>query len=170
MVDPEYCAAMAEYNRWQNDSLLEVSSKLMPGEFEADKGLFFQSMAKTWNHILLMDLAWLDRFHYRPIQKTDFQEMQFSGLDELRILRKELDSTILAWVQNITKEWLAEDLKFYSYLYKREITLPLWLVLTHFFNHQTHHRSQISTALLQSGLDYGVTDIPWNPFYPKGKE
>nr|WP_246048605.1 DinB family protein [Leptospira sarikeiensis] len=160
---------MAEYNRWQNDSLLTISEKLKPGELEEDKRLFFGSMAKTWNHIVMMDLSWLDRFHSRPVQKTNFQEEQFSGLSELKILRTELDSTILNWVQTITKEWLAEDLKFYSYMYKREITLPKWLLLTHFFNHQTHHRSQISTGLLQSGLDYGVTDIPWNPFYPKGR-
>lgn len=167
MIEPEYCVAMAEYNLWQNDSLLETSRKLKPGEFERDLGLFFGSMSKTWNHLILMDLAWLDRFHSRPVQKTDYQEMQFASLAELVRLRKELDSTILSWVKTITKEWLGEDLKFYSFMYKREITLPLWLILTHFFNHQTHHRSQISTALFQLGLDYGVTDIPWNPFYPK---
>ncbi len=169
MIDPEYCLAMAYYNRWQNDSLLETSFKLEPGEFEKERGLFFGSMAKTWNHLILMDLAWLDRFHYRPIQKTNYQEMQFSSLEELSKMRKELDSTIFDWVKTITKEWLAEDLKFYSFMYKREITLPLWLILTHFFNHQTHHRSQISTALFMSGLNYGITDIPWNPFYPEGK-
>lgn len=169
MIDPEYCVALAEYNRWQNESLLNVSEKLKPGELEEDKKLFFGSMAKTWNHIVMMDLSWLDRFHSRPIQKLDFHEMQFANLSELKKLRTELDSTISEWVKTITSEWLTQDLKFYSYMYKKEITLPIWLLITHFFNHQTHHRSQISTALLQSGLDYGVTDIPWNPFYPKSR-
>jgi uncharacterized damage-inducible protein DinB len=31
--------------------------------------------------------------------------------------------------------------------------------VTHFFNHQTHHRGQITTLLTQLGLDPGVTDL-----------
>jgi uncharacterized damage-inducible protein DinB len=32
-------------------------------------------------------------------------------------------------------------------------------LLTHFFNHQTHHRGQASTLLHQCGVDVGVTDL-----------
>jgi len=31
------------------------------------------------------------------------------------------------------------------------------------FNHQTHHRGQLTTLLNQMGVDPGVTDIPWLP-------
>jgi uncharacterized damage-inducible protein DinB len=36
---------------------------------------------------------------------------------------------------------------------------PLWFALAHLFNHQTHHRSQVTTLLHQLGRDYGVTDF-----------
>ncbi|MEE8281319.1 MAG: DinB family protein, partial [Gammaproteobacteria bacterium] len=29
------------------------------------------------------------------------------------------------------------------------------------FNHQTHHRGQLSALLSQCGADYGTTDLPW---------
>jgi uncharacterized damage-inducible protein DinB len=32
-------------------------------------------------------------------------------------------------------------------------------LLQHFFNHQTHHRGQVTTLLCQSGVDVGVTDL-----------
>ena len=32
-------------------------------------------------------------------------------------------------------------------------------VLQHLFNHQTHHRGQITTLLSQSGIDVGSTDM-----------
>jgi uncharacterized damage-inducible protein DinB len=32
-------------------------------------------------------------------------------------------------------------------------------LLQHFFNHQTHHRGQVSTLLSQAGVDIGVTDL-----------
>ncbi|GAC1591594.1 MAG: hypothetical protein NVS3B20_17500 [Polyangiales bacterium] len=31
--------------------------------------------------------------------------------------------------------------------------------LTHLFHHQTHHRGQVTTLLMQSGHDPGVTDL-----------
>jgi uncharacterized damage-inducible protein DinB len=36
---------------------------------------------------------------------------------------------------------------------------PLWFMLGHFFNHQTHHRGQVSTLLMQLGRDPGGTDF-----------
>jgi uncharacterized damage-inducible protein DinB len=32
-------------------------------------------------------------------------------------------------------------------------------VLAHFFNHQTHHRGQVTTLLSQAGAEVGVTDL-----------
>ncbi|MDJ0572597.1 MAG: DinB family protein [Pleurocapsa sp. MO_192.B19] len=31
--------------------------------------------------------------------------------------------------------------------------------MQHFFNHQTHHRGQVSTLINQQGIDLGVTDL-----------
>jgi uncharacterized damage-inducible protein DinB len=35
----------------------------------------------------------------------------------------------------------------------------LGALVQHFFNHQTHHRGQVSTLLFQAGVDVGVTDL-----------
>ena len=36
---------------------------------------------------------------------------------------------------------------------------PAWQAMSHFFNHQTHHRGQVTTLLMQAGVDPGVTDL-----------
>lgn len=33
------------------------------------------------------------------------------------------------------------------------------MLLQHFFNHQTHHRGQVTTLLAQIGIDIGETDL-----------
>ena len=38
---------------------------------------------------------------------------------------------------------------------------PMAFAVTHFFNHQTHHRGQVTTLLFQRGIDPGVTDFLW---------
>lgn len=32
-------------------------------------------------------------------------------------------------------------------------------LVMHFFNHQTHHRGQVTTLLSQAGVDVGDTDL-----------
>ena len=46
---------------------------------------------------------------------------------------------------------------------QRELSRPRWLCVTQMFNHQTHHRGQVTTLLRQAGIDPGVTDLPWAP-------
>ncbi|MGD1883431.1 MAG: DinB family protein [Paracoccaceae bacterium] len=36
-------------------------------------------------------------------------------------------------------------------------------MIVQLFNHQTHHRSQVTFALHALGVNYGPTDIPWRP-------
>ena len=36
---------------------------------------------------------------------------------------------------------------------------PAWQALSHLFNHQTHHRGQVTTLLAQAGVEVGVTDL-----------
>ena len=33
------------------------------------------------------------------------------------------------------------------------------MLLQHFFNHQTHHRGQVTTLLSQTDIDIGETDL-----------
>jgi len=46
---------------------------------------------------------------------------------------------------------------------------PLTGGIAHLFNHQTHHRGQLTTLLSQLGIDPGVTDLPWLPGLISGK-
>ena len=44
-----------------------------------------------------------------------------------------------------------------------EHVFPFRHVLLHFFNHQTHHRGQLTTLIKQAGYEPGVTDLMWLP-------
>jgi len=42
-------------------------------------------------------------------------------------------------------------------------TVFAWVLVAHLFNHQAHHRGQLTTLLSQMGHDPGVTDLPFMP-------
>ena len=65
----------------------------------------------------------------------------------------------LALAYKVDGAWLAEDLTWFSGAANREVRAPLRLLVTHFFNHQTHHRGQVHAMLTAAGQETGDTDL-----------
>ena len=84
---------------------------------------------------------------------------------ELWVARSTLDVRILNWAQSLSKDWLSEELTYESKVDGITRTLSRWVLVTHMFNHETHHRGQVTTLLSQLGIDMGTTDIPFMPKY-----
>jgi len=70
------------------------------------------------------------------------------------------------WHRPIISNWIEETNEgdfSASFEYKNsqgiESTKNFGEVVFHLFNHQTHHRGQVSTILSQYGYDIGVTDF-----------
>jgi uncharacterized damage-inducible protein DinB len=78
------------------------------------------------------------------------------------VLREERaveDERIIDWVASLSPEDMEGDLVYTSIVNPEPRRYPLWFALSYFFNHQTHHRGQITTLLTQLGVDVGVTDL-----------
>jgi len=154
--------AMARYNRWMNERIYERCEKLPDAERKADRGAFFRSIHGTLNHLLLGDRLWLSRFLPREFRVSTLADELYADFAELRRERAKTDSEILEWVESLDEKRLAAPLKFRS-IVGSDRSFPLWFAVQHFFNHQTHHRGQVTTLLMQSGVDPGVTDLMWLP-------
>jgi uncharacterized damage-inducible protein DinB len=153
-----YYTVMATYNQWMNQKLYAVCADIPAVDRKSDRGAFFKSIDGTLNHILIGDLVWLGRFTQQPFVANIYDELH-SDFSELRTERERLDLSIIDWVQNLTPSWLNETLT-YTNSSGFTRTLPQWLLVTHMFNHQTHHRGQLTTLLNQMGYEPGVTDLP----------
>ncbi len=150
---------MARYNRWMNGRLYECCARLTDAQRKEDVGAFFKSIHGTLNHLLVADRLWLGRFTGAPFAVASLDAQLYSGFDELRHERALTDEAISSWVASLTEESLAGDLHYTTMVNPAPRTRPLWFAATHFFNHQTHHRGQLTTLLSQRGIDPGVTDL-----------
>jgi uncharacterized damage-inducible protein DinB len=83
--------------------------------------------------------------------------------DELKRERKAFDAVMIEWADRLDATSLAGELAYYSGAIKRELRKPKWLLVTHMFNHQTHHRGQVHCMLTQAGGKPGDTDLPFLP-------
>jgi uncharacterized damage-inducible protein DinB len=164
MMSPEWLGASARYNRWMNDKLYGVAATLSDEVRKRDLGAFFKSIHGTFNHLLLADRVWLARFKgvsvpdgfMGPGIRALDQEL-YLDFEDLRRQRALTDDELSAWVSELSEERLAAPR-----VVKRRgqrLESPLWWVVAHVFNHQTHHRGQVTTLLTQLGYDPGVTDL-----------
>jgi uncharacterized damage-inducible protein DinB len=91
------------------------------------------------------------------VQSLD-QEL-FESFADLRAERGATDQDIEGWAQTLTDAALERKLQYTSILSSGPRVQDYWVCVTHFFNHQTHHRGQVTALLSQCGKNYGVTDL-----------
>lgn len=161
---------MATYNQWMNERLYECARQLSEEQLRNDMGAFFGSILGTLNHLVVADIIWLRRFANHP---ADFQSLhvikemrQPKTLDEtycdelegLATIRQQLDDSILEFAKALNEENLNTS---FSYQNTKGVQFNnrLGFPLQHFFNHQTHHRGQLTTLFNQLDIDVGVTDL-----------
>lgn len=164
MITPAYAQTMARYNVWQNDNIYRSAAKLRDEERNSSRGAFFGSIHATLNHILWADQMWLVRFKAAsPPRAKNIAEglVQFPAWDDLAAERNKLDAAITGWAERLTEANLAEDLNWYSAGAARDMVTPMTIAVTHFFNHQTHHRGQVHCLLTGLGVKPGLTDLPF---------
>jgi uncharacterized damage-inducible protein DinB len=170
MTIVDHYVAMARYNAWMNQKIYDAAVKLPDEARRRPLGAFFGSLHGTLNHLVLTDRAWLVRFMQDPslLQSLDGTTPAFTGrLDQelyddfatLRREREKTDADIGRFAAGLAESALADSISYYSVAYARQYEHPLWWAVSHFFNHQTHHRGQATTLLSQLGVDSGTTDL-----------
>lgn len=150
---------LSSYNTWMNQRLYAVCAELTDEQRKQDRGAFFKSIHGTLNHLLLGDKVWLGRFKGRPFAVTSLDQELYADFEALWTARQTTDQEICDWVAGLEHSQLAAPLRYSGVARAGTRSYPLWLVVTHLFNHQTHHRGQITTLLSQYGKDVGVTDL-----------
>ena len=165
MIDLGYLQRMARYNRWQNENLYGVADRLSDQERRRERGAFFGSIHGTLSHLLWADRIWMSRFWLGPAPEGGIPQSvsMYPDWHALQRARAAFDATMVGWADTLDPSALAGDLTWYSGAAKREVTKPRWLLITHVFNHQTHHRGQVHCMLTQAGGKPGDTDLPLMP-------
>jgi uncharacterized damage-inducible protein DinB len=146
-----------------NDKLYDCCARLADEERRKDVGAFFKSIHGTLNHLLLGDRIWMGRFVAHPFSVTSLAQELYADFARLREERSRTDSEITSWAGKLDERHLAGELTYTTIVNPAERRQPLWFAVAHFFNHQTHHRGQLTTLLMQRGIDPGVTDLLWVP-------
>lgn len=159
MLQREYFLTLAGYHIWAHRRLLTSLEPVADADYHDDHGLFFRSIHRTLNHLLLVDLLWQGRLTGKPFlidgldqelvkERGRLRDEMLAAAERLRGLVAERDETQFGAVNA------------YVDTEGRRREFPLALQLAHAFNHATHHRGQITAVITRLGAESPVLDLP----------
>ncbi len=149
----------ADYNRWANERVYEACAVLSEEEFRTETGAFFGSAHRTLNHLLVADRIWQKRFTDLGDAPATLDAILFEDFAEMRAARESQDRQIIDWVDTLTEANLAAIISYSPVTMPTKIEQPLGPILSHVFNHQTHHRGQVHTILTSLGKPSLTLDL-----------
>ena len=163
--NPSILHAFAAYNRQANAALVSILSE-NPRPCLRDNTTHYGSILSLLAHISLTDLFWLrrggitddNRCTTISLQFSTLAEQPFDDLDEWWRHRQRLDAFIEKYTMSLTREDAKQEVVYISSS-NRQYRQPMWQLLLHMFNHQTHHRGQIAQVLDHFGVENDFTNL-----------
>lgn len=156
---------LSQYNSWMNEKIYHACNQLSEQQRKQNCEAFFGSIHGTLDHIIYADTAWLERLRDNQFTPRDITKGMFDSWQELTKQRFVLDKEILNWTHQLDGKTLNSTFTYKSNVDKKTRSAPYWCSALHMFNHQTHHRGQLTTLLTQRSIDIGDTDIAAMPAF-----
>jgi uncharacterized damage-inducible protein DinB len=99
--------------------------------------------------MLLGDRIWMMRFEGRGHETPALDTVLFDDLLLLRSARKEEDDLIEEFFEHLPADFLGRSFRYVNHQ-GTEYVEEAPVAVSHFFNHQTHHRGQVHVMLSQT--------------------
>jgi uncharacterized damage-inducible protein DinB len=162
---------LANYNKITNDLMNKIIKNITEEEWNKKFGGYFRSIHELNSHIYICDFNWLKRFknlrefnvHKNKIFEKEykFTEVIFENIMEYISMRAELDEIIIKYINELKEEDLEKYIKFTNSK-GVEMERKMETLITHVFNHETHHRGMISIYLEMLGKENSYSDSMYN--------
>ncbi|NCI78801.1 DinB family protein [Acinetobacter kanungonis] len=142
---------LARYNVWSTRKLNQVLKSVSDADFNAECGLYFKSISGTLNHLLVGEhYLWFPRFLGKTSPVLKLNTIIENDKDKLIYQLEDKDHNWIDFLRDVDVEKFNYDLK-YKTSSGKDMSLPYAATLLHVFNHGTHHKGQITTALTSMG-------------------
>lgn len=161
---------LAVYNRWAYRQLYDKLDEFISDEnYRADSGLFFRSIHGTLVHLLLSNRLWHSRLVKSSAQPLDngkypheinsywarSPEEWEAAVSDRKDLQEQVMNECNRWI-NYVKELnenslMNEETIEFVDTKKNPHVRSLTELLDHIFNHNTHHRGQVTAAITKYG-------------------
>jgi uncharacterized damage-inducible protein DinB len=142
---------MAAYNDWANRRMYADAATLTDDGRKQPIGLFFGSVHGTLNHLLVADYIWMRRMTGDGPGPMPLNTILHDDFAELDTARRAEDARIRDFVTGLAESDYDRVLDYQNSTGKT-FYHKLGPALSHFFNHQAHHRGQVHAGMTILGI------------------
>ena len=138
--------AMAYNNAWANHRLLSACAALTQADFEAERVGFFPSIRATLNHVLVIDLFYVDALEDGTLGPAAWANpVPCPTVPVLHAAQGAVDRRLIAWCDGMDEAGPERIIQVHRG--SRIQTERADRLLLHLFQHQVHHRGQAHAML-----------------------
>ena len=141
---------MALNNAWANSTLYETLTRLDHETFSGARPGFFPSLAATMNHILAVDLYYLDALEGGGAGRKVFDRAPLEDAAALGALQAEADMRFASFCGGLDAATLASSCT--TDRTTGPVIETVANVVLHLVQHQIHHRGQAHAQLSHAGI------------------
>ena len=142
---------LAQMNRLANHRLHSACAGLSAEDYAAPRVGFFPSIRATLNHILLVDRFYINALEGNRLDRAALNEAQgLVTLEALVAAQAQSDARLLALVDGLAPEGVVRTITVDRGA--RQQVDRMDDLMSHLFQHQTHHRGQVHAMLSSTNI------------------
>lgn len=138
----QYLQQAYDYTFWANQRYFAVAEGLTGGQLHRLLGHSWGDVHGTLVHMMSSEWVWLQRWH-GTFPKGHLDKADYPTLAVLKKRWAEMEAELRAFIEQQTDESLQAPVT-YSNFRGETFHVPLWQMLAHIVNHETHHRGELA--------------------------
>jgi uncharacterized damage-inducible protein DinB len=137
-----YLETLYNYNYWANHRYLKTAEALTEGQLFSKQGHSWDSVHGTLLHMMSSETIWLKRWQGES-PRENLSPNDFPAFASIQENWMELEKQMGDFLASQNEQGLQEDSVCIGFN-GGTFHLPLWQMMAHVLNHNTHHRSELA--------------------------
>ena len=151
-----YLEELYDYNYWANKRYLEVAETLTEEQLFRKQGHSWDSVHSVLIHMMSSERMWPQR--WRGETGTFLDPQDFPTIAAVREYWVDVEKNLRAFLGLQNEESLLREITFTNPK-GQTFTLPLWQMMAHVPNHNTHHRGELAAMFALMSISHPEEEV-----------
>jgi uncharacterized damage-inducible protein DinB len=153
----EYFQQAYDYTCWANHRYLKVAEGLTDEELHRRQGHSWDDVHGVLVHVLSSESVWLQRWRGES-PKKHLDPKDFPTLPSLKERWAQAEAEMRLFIESQSGDSL-QSLIAYSNFKGETFRVPLWQMLMHVVNHETHHRGELAAMFALMNVPHPEEEV-----------
>jgi uncharacterized damage-inducible protein DinB len=147
----DYIKQVYDYNYWADKRYFAVAEGLTEEQLHQMQGHSWGDVHAMFVHMMSSEWVWLQRWNGTS-PKSHLNKNDFPTLESVREKWAEIEASMRSFIEAQSEESLQAKIT-YSNFSGETFSVPLYQMLMHVANHETHHRGELAAM-------YALMNVP----------